>query len=100
MEDESRFAEQAVFPSSLDIPCWILDIFHSPISLFLICCKSCLIDSPRWKLDIPCWILDISPFPFLFSLSLLKTSDCCAERGDYARKNKLLFCQIGDDMQR
>ena len=26
MEDQSRFAEQAVFPSSLDIPCSILDI--------------------------------------------------------------------------
>ena len=30
MEDESRFAEQAVFPSSLDIPCWILDISPFP----------------------------------------------------------------------
>ena len=31
MEDQSRFAEQAVFPSSLDIPCSILDI--SPFSI-------------------------------------------------------------------
>ena len=34
VEDQSRFAEQAVFPSSLEIPCWILDIFPFSHSSF------------------------------------------------------------------